>query len=95
MQSSDHVDAPGRAPDEADVCVEPDTTRSEPGPATRSHGGHVWLWLGALGVGIVHFWLADGARGPAIFADEIGYIANARYLAGGGVIDMSDRKSVV
>jgi hypothetical protein len=89
VPSSHHVDAPGRAPDEEAIRVESDTTVSVPRAERRWNPAYAWLWLGALGVGIVHFWLADGARGPGVFADEVGYIANARYLAGGGILDMS------
>jgi hypothetical protein len=42
----------------------------------------------ALIVAGVHLSLAKPRQGPRILADEIGYLASARYLAGGGRIDM-------
>jgi hypothetical protein len=83
------VDAPRRAPDEDAIRVDSDPTPSVSAAKHAWNPAYACLWLGALAVGIVHYWLADGARGPGIFADEVGYMANARYLAGGGIIDMS------
>ncbi len=48
-----------------------------------------WLLASAVVVGVVHYWIADPQAGPRIFADEIGYLADARFLAGGHAIDMS------
>ena len=55
----------------------------------RASSARVSLFVSASLIAIVHYWLADPQAGPRILADEIGYLANARYLAGGGVIDMS------
>src|SRR4051794_40010190 len=69
--------------------AESDISRSPSTPKRKWNPAYAWVWVGAIAVGFVHYWLADGARGPGIFADEVGYMANARYLAGGGIIDMS------
>jgi hypothetical protein len=61
-----------------------------PSPAIRRRITWIIASLGAMAiVTTVHLRLADPHRGPRILADEIGYLANARYLAGGGRIDMS------
>jgi hypothetical protein len=57
--------------------------------ARRVRTPRAWLLASAVVVGLVHYWIADPQSGPRIFADEIGYLADARYLAGGPVIDMS------
>jgi hypothetical protein len=62
-------------------------------PATvRSHvkAWFAWSVASAVTLAAIHYWLADPGQGPRIFADEIGYLANARFLAGGAKIDMSN-----
>jgi hypothetical protein len=60
--------------------------------AARSHvkAWFAWSAVSAATLAVVHYWLADPGQGPRIFADEIGYLANARFLAGGSKIDMSN-----
>jgi hypothetical protein len=58
-------------------------------PKRRIDAAYVWLWAAAAVVALLHFAFAHPPPGPRIFADEIGYLANARYLAGGHAIDMS------
>lgn len=69
--------------DDLDIVV----TDEPPRPITAAR---VMLVLGAAVVGVVHYVYADPGSGPRIFADEIGYLANARALAGGHLIDMSN-----
>jgi hypothetical protein len=56
----------------------------------RVNPGWLALLVVAGLVGLVHYWVADPQQGPRVFADEIGYLANARYLAVGDMIDMTD-----
>ena len=44
--------------------------------------------LSAIAIAAIDYHIADPKSGPRIFADEFGYLANARYLAGRGTISM-------
>lgn len=77
MQSED---SPTRTPEQA---VSPTL------PRFRVSAWFAWSLVSAVALAAIHYWIADPAQGPRIFADEIGYLANARFLAGGGKIDMS------
>ncbi len=59
------------------------------GSRKRVLASRAGLAISATAVAVVNYLLADPRQGPRIFADEIGYLANARYLVGGHVIDMS------
>jgi hypothetical protein len=72
-----------------------DVDRGAPAAVPATARSHVKAWFAwsvasAATLAAIHYWLADPGQGPRIFADEIGYLANARFLAGGAKIDMSN-----
>jgi len=75
------------------TTTEATTTDGAPADARGRRRNTVVWWLSSLGaaavVAAIHVRLAQPRQGPRILADEIGYLANARFLAGGGKIDMS------
>lgn len=88
VQSSRHPAPVDDAPPSEDAVDAVDVVPAPDAPAS-TRAARIWLLLSATLVGVVHFTIADPTAGPRIFADEIGYLADARYMAGGHVIDMS------
>lgn len=71
-----------------DRSAEPGTTSSAPGEASPrlanpTRNAAIWLIVPCLVLVALHVSLALTRDRPMIFADEAGYIGNARYLAGG------------
>lgn len=57
--------------------------RSGSGPSRTRTGWWVAVAFAVLGVVVVHLVALIGGRGPVLYSDALGYLGNARFLAGG------------
>lgn len=77
-------------PDAAATQMLPSSVRNEAHFAVNRPSDHmpwgwsvgIWLGLSYLLLVVLHLWLARGVTGPTVTPDEIGYLGNARLLAG-------------